>query len=657
MAYRHLTEEEISSLKSNGCSAENWQDIFVSPGFSPDTVIRVNFYGVVRLGVFSEKIPLPGGISIPSGIYDATLFNVTVGDSVLIANVHGYIANYEIGSRSYIADVGKIYMEGVSAFGNGLKIHVLNEVCGREVAMYDGMSAQSAYVSAIYRHRAGLRPGLQNMVDTFTASRRSDKGRIGSGVRIENVGIIKNVLIGDYAVLQGCLRLFDGTVSSTKDSPVRIGCGTVCTDFMIQSGSIVEDNVVVTRSFIGQGVVLAKGFTSSDSLFFANSHCENGEAVSVFAGPFSVSHHKSTLLIGSIYSFMNAGSATNFSNHQYKLGPLHQGIFGRGVKFGSGSYMMLPVRVAPFSTVIGHHYGRIDTVDMPFSYILETESGSCLVPGANLTNCGFFRDVRKWPARDRRGIDGKQDCIVYNAFSPLTASAMLRGMRRLAVLRSADRSSKSPVSYGGCLVSQSSIVKGLAKYEAALKFYMGNVIVERIEDAAPVYAENIAEALRPEFSVGSGDWVDMAGLLAPKEEVAAVLDDIENGTLQSLEEMDARFQKIASNYKLYEWCWVYTHINDVFGIDPLTMDKHRLVDLVRQWDRAAGMLYSGIEKDASKEYSADAMTGYGADGTFDEAGSDFLNVRGDYESDFLVQAVRESRQMISDRAHEIILSF
>ena len=621
-SFRTLTAEQIASLEALGNTAEDWSQVRVSEDFQPFQLQQSRLEGEVRIGSEARII-------------------------------HSRVRNCQIGEGSLIEDVTALECRHRSSFGNGVGVATMNECGGRTVRIFDTMSAQMAYVMALYRHRPQTLAALERMIDRRVEERQSEIGRVGRNCRIVGARFLREVCIGDEVRIDGASLLENATLCDG----VEIGVDVKACDLIAAEGARIGNGSTVERCFVGESCILDKGFTAAESLFFANSHCENGEAVSVFAGPFSVSHHKSALLIGSIYSFMNAGSATNFSNHQYKLGPLHQGIFGRGVKFGSGSYMMLPVRVAPFSTVIGHHYGRIDTVDMPFSYILETESGSCLVPGANLTNCGFFRDVRKWPARDRRGIDGKQDCIVYNAFSPLTASAMLRGMRRLAVLRSADRSSKSPVSYGGCLVSQSSIVKGLAKYEAALKFYMGNVIVERIEDAAPVYAENIAEALRPEFSVGSGDWVDMAGLLAPKEEVAAVLDDIENGTLQSLEEMDARFQKIASNYKLYEWCWVYTHINDVFGIDPLTMDKHRLVDLVRQWDRAAGMLYSGIEKDASKEYSTDAMTGYGADGTFDEAGSDFLNVRGDYESDFLVQAVRESRQMISDRAHEIILSF
>ena len=237
--YRHLTQEETDILKSNGCWAENWSNIYVVEDFAPEYIIRVNFYGIVRLGSFAAGMPLPGGLSVPCGIYDATLFNVSVGDGALITNVHGYIANYDIGAHTYIADVGKIYMEGVSSFGNGTEINVLNETGGRSVTVYDGMSAQTAYFSAMYRHRPALTDKLREMALTSAAGQKSDRGRIGSYVKVENVGMLRNMRIGDHAVIQGCLRLFDGTVASTKEAPALMGSGVVCTDFIVQSGAVV----------------------------------------------------------------------------------------------------------------------------------------------------------------------------------------------------------------------------------------------------------------------------------------------------------------------------------------------------------------------------------------------------------------------------------
>lgn len=653
--YRQLTSVEISTLRSQGCWAEDWQHVYVSERFTPESIVRVNFYGVVRLGAFSGSIALPGGLSIRSGIYDATLFNVNVDDDALITHIHGYIANYDIGPRVYICDVGKIYMEGVPSFGVGTRVNVLPETGGREVAIYEELSAQTAYLAAMYRHRPELTQRLQAMADLRARAAASERGFIGPGARIENVGIIRNVRIGEAAVLQGCLRLFDGTVVSSAGAPVLIGSGTVCTDFIIQSGSVVEDGAVVTRCFVGQSVTLAKGFSCSDSLFFANSHCENGEAVSVLAGPFTVSHHKSTLLIGSMFSFMNAGSATNFSNHLYKLGPVHQGVFGRGVKCGSGSYMMLPVRVAPFTTVLGHHTGRIDTPDMPFSYILESEGSSYLVPGVNLRSIGLFRDIRKWPARDRRSPSGRIDNIRFEAFSPYTAGAMLAGRDQLVRMLSEERFSGTPSNYGGCTIAGSSLTSGVERYENALKYYIGLQVALTLRGRRLTSDEAIAAALSPVSPVGEGRWVDVAGLLAPKAEIDQIVEEIASGSLSTPEAVESRLSAIATNYQLYEWRWVYAHIQTVFNVDPKKISRKKLIDLLRQWRAASESLFADIERDASKEFGDGVMTGFGLDGSArEEILADFRNVRGEFDSDSQVAAVRETRQRVARIAEEVV---
>ena len=652
--YRQLTAEEISVLRGQGCWAEDWRHVYVSERFTPECIVRVNFYGVVRLGVFSGSIALPGGISVHSGIYDATLFNVSVGDSSLIANIHGYIANYDIGTRTYITDVGKIYMEGVSAFGNGIKVKVMNEAGGRDVGIYTGMSSQAAYLSAVYRYRPGLAESFDAAVSGVVSRLSSDRGCIGSNVRIENVDVVRNVRIGNGAVLEGCLRLCDGTVASTDDAPVRMGCGIVCSGFIVQSGSVIEDGVTVSSSFIGQGVKLGRGFACTDSLFFADCHCENGEAVSVFAGPFTVSHHKATLLIGSMFSFMNAGSATNFSNHLYKLGPVHQGVFTRGAKFGSGAYMMLPVRTAPFTTVLGRHYGRIDSDGMPFSYIIESAGKSYLVPGANLKSSGLFRDMHKWPARDVRAVSGRIDHVIFDVFSPYTASAMIAGKDRLIKMLSEERFSGVPAVYGGCCISSPSLTKGAGRYENALKYYVGKKLADRLVDRKLGSDEAVREALAPESPVGGGSWVDIAGLLSPKAEIDNIVEEMAGGILDAAA-VESRFAMVAANYSLYEWRWIYDHIVTVFGVEPGRLTRKGLKALLRQFEEAACSMFSEMEQDALKEFSSDMMTGFG----HDEEGlalSDFRNVRGEGNSDPMVVALRASRQDISSLVRNVLLS-
>ena len=196
---------------------------------------------------------------------------------------------------------------------------------------------------------------------------------------------------GPFCRIDGAIRLNEGSVNSCREDPVLIGPGVIMDHFIVCSGSIVTDSTLVDKCFIGQGCVLGKHYSAENSLFFANCAGFHGEACSIFAGPYTVTHHKSTLLIAGIFSFMNAGSGSNQSNHMYKLGPIHQGIMERGSKTTSDSYVLWPARIGPFTLVMGRHYKNMDTSSLPFSYLIESNDESILVPGINLRSVGTIQ--------------------------------------------------------------------------------------------------------------------------------------------------------------------------------------------------------------------------------------------------------------------------
>ena len=137
-----------------------------------------------------------------------------------------------------------------------------------------------------------------------------------------------------------------------------------------------------------------------------------------------------------MFSFFNAGSGSNQSNHLFKSGAVHQAVHLRGCKFASGAYIMSPAIEGAFTMVKGNHADHHDTAIFPYSYLMEKEGRSHLLPGANLTSYGTVRDLEKWPARDRRTVG--RDVINFEEHNPCVTGAMLRAVDTLHMLRDQD---------------------------------------------------------------------------------------------------------------------------------------------------------------------------------------------------------------------------
>lgn len=652
--YRKLNESEILQLKNQGCSAVDWSCIEVAPGFKTDYIYYTRFSGQVRLGVFEHEFTLAGGMKKHSGLYHTTLHNVRVGNHCCIENVKNYIANYCIGDYTFIENVDIILVDGKSKFGNGVEVAVLNETGGREVAIYDYLSAHQAYIMALYRHRPVLIERMRAMVDRYAEENSSEMGTIGSHVTIVDSGYIKNVRVGDFCEIEGASRLKNGSLNSNEKAPIHIGCGVICDDFIVSSGSSIEDGSMLTRCFIGQACHFGHNYSASDSLFFSNCQEENGEACAIFAGPFTVTHHKSTLLIAGMFSFMNAGSGSNQSNHMYKLGPIHQGALERGAKTTSDSYILWPAKVGAFSLVMGRHVNNADTSNLPFSYLIEQQNTTYLVPGVNLRSVGTIRDAQKWPKRDKRKDSCLLDQINYNLLSPYTIQKMMCGIRILKDLKRVAGEISDTYSYQSAKIKNSSLNNGIKLYEIAIHKFLGNSMIKRLEDTKFQSDEEIRARLLPDTEIGTGEWVDVSGLIAPKSEIEKLMDDIEAGMLTNVEQIQERFLEMHRNYYTYEWTWAYEKILAFYQLNPDSITAKDVIAIVKQWQEAVVGLDQMVYADAKKEFSLSAMTGFGADGNREEQEQDFEQVRGVFESNPFVTAVLQHIEVKTALGNELI---
>ena len=559
---RQLTDEEIRVLEDRNCWAEDWTNVHVSDDFKPNYMHRVMLYGEISIGDFDKNIEVSRGFLKHSGINNATLRNVNIGDNCLIENIGGFINNYTIGDDCYISNVSAMETTDGATYGEGNLISVLNEVGDGNVILFSDLNSQFAAFMAKHFGDKPLKDAIRRLINEEIARKRHDQAYIGNHVKIVNTKEITNTVVYDDCEINGAARLSDCTILSSPASSVYIGTGVICENSIISEGSSIINSVKIQDCFVGEACQISNGFTASSSVFFANSYMSNGEACAAFCGPFTASHHKSSLLIGGQFSFYNAGSATNFSNHAYKMGPMHYGILERGTKTASGAYVLMPAYIGTFSVCFGKLMYHPDTRNLPFSYLIAYGDTMYLSPGRNITTVGLYRDIRKWPKRDVRPVGSQKSIVNFDWLSPFSVGEIVKGKQILEKLLDASGENVTTYTYHNYVINASSLNKGIKYYDIALRIYMGAVLKRVIKKCGTVEP--------PTTTVGLGKWNDLSGLLLPESEEMRLIDDIKSGEIETIQEVTDRFKEINCNYREYQWAWTYQMILDYYHLSEIT---------------------------------------------------------------------------------------
>ena len=591
--YRPLTSEEIEVLKSNDCWAEDWTSVNVSENFKPNFMHRVMLYGEVNIGGFDKNVEVSQGFVKHSGINNATLRNVTIGDDCLIENVGNFINNYTIGDDCYISNISTMETTEGATYGEGNLVSVLNEVGEGNVILFSDLNSQLAAFMVKHFSDKERKEKIRLLIKSDIDTKMPERGQIGNNVKIINTKEITNCVINDFCEVNGASRLSDCTLLGSIHGNVYIGTGVIAENSIIAEGSSVINSVKIQDCFIGETCQLSNGFTASASVFFANSYMSNGEACAAFCGPFTASHHKSSLLIGGMFSFYNAGSATNFSNHAYKMGPMHWGILERGSKTASGAYLLMPATLGTYSVCFGKLMHHPDTRNLPFAYLIADGDKMFLIPGRNITTVGLYRDIKKWPKRDLRAPENRKSIVNFDWLSPFSVGEVLKGKKILENLREVTGDNVSQYLYHEYIIPATSLHKGIKYYDIALRIYMGAVL-KRVLKRDPSITP-------PSTQIGLGDWDDLSGLLLPVSEEERIINDLKDGNIETIQELIERFENIDANYREYQWTWTYKMICDYYGINEITLeDANRIhedyIEARRSW-------IAEIKKDAEKEFA------------------------------------------------------
>src|SRR5574344_48296 len=588
MEYRSLTEEEISLLEVNGCLAEDWTKINGAEDFQPTYVRNIRFYGEVNLCVFEKSLEIEEDFIKHSGLSNACLRNVTIGDNALVENVGNYISGYTIGEECYLSNVGTMSTTAGATFGEQNTVAVLNEGGKENVMLFDGLSGQLAALMVKNAQDAQAMAALRKLIARYVKENEPAQGTIGYRVKIVNTKEIINTVVGDDCEISGASRLNESTLMSIPEASIWIGTDVICENTIVSAGASVLDGAKLDNCFVGEACHLGKGFSATNSLFFANSYMDNGEACAAFCGPFTVSHHKSTLLIGGMYSFYNAGSNTNFSNHAYKIGPIHYGEMQRGCKTASGAHLLWPATIGAFSMCMGKIQNHPDTRDLPFSYLFAAGDSTYIDPGYNFATVGTFRDINKWVKRDKRPRRGRKSLVIFDWLKPLTVAELIRAKKILEGLRREQGEQVASYNYNGCLIKNKALLRGLDFYDMAIRLYIGETVMNH-------------KAELPKSSVGSGDWTDLGGLLMPESEEHQLINDIATGYIEDIKDVNDRFAELFARYDEYQWTWTYRIILDYFKLDTLTEEDTSRI--MTEYDKAKKNWLTAIRFDAEKEFN------------------------------------------------------
>jgi NDP-sugar pyrophosphorylase family protein len=526
---------------------------------------------------------------------------VTIGSNSYIA--YSTIRNYAIGNDCHIDSVLRMECRHDSTFGNGVMVATVNENGGRSIPIYNELTSQIAYIMAMMRNRTALIEELQRKVMARSEELRSSIGRIGDGATILGVKFIREVNISEGATIEGASHLENGTILRNA----TVGVDVRARDFIIDNDATVESGACIERCFVGEKSHLANGFTAADSLFFANCHCENGEAAAIFAGPFTVSHHKSSLLIAGIFSFFNAGSGTNQSNHLFKSGAVHQAVHLRGSKFGSNAYVMSPAIEGPYTVILGRHTRHHDTQDMPYSYLIEEDGHSSLVPAVALRSYGTVRDTEKWKSRDKRHL--KRDNINFEEYNPYLTGKMLRGVDILTRLAEEDSEAKT-YNYNRTVIKAPLLQRGIKLYNSAIAASIGMML--QAGDFSRASAESC------------GEWVDIAGQYLPHAHLEKILTEAAKSDT-TLEEIKQMFDTIMSQYADMAAAYACNLLGNLTGRTPTTQD---IEDAISASRNIHARLRETTEDDRMRDIGSDMMIGYGYDfREREEQMADFRNTR------------------------------
>ncbi|MBA7580604.1 hypothetical protein ES708_22497 [subsurface metagenome] len=209
-------------------------------------------------------------------------------------------------------------------------------------------------------------------------------------------------------------------------------------------------------------------------------------------------------------------------------------------------------------------------------------------------------------------------------------------------------------TYENTKISKASLERGIKLYGMGIDKFLGNSLIKRLEIAKFRTNWEIRERLKPDTAIGKGKWVDLAGLIAPVDEISKLMNDIEKGKIDSLKDIRKVFESLHNNYYTYEWTWAIDIIQKETGKNLADFTAEDIIQLTDKWQKSVTDLDEMLYDDARKEFALSKQTGFGADGDKNTRLLDFAQVRGDFEKNQQVSAIKDHIEKKTFLGNELI---
>lgn len=683
--WRHLSSDEVAQLVRNSNTATNWDDIWVTDEFDPIMIRNNRFFGMVRIGRVKCEVLQYHDLRVPVGITDSSIISCDIGDNVAIHDVH-YMANYIVGDNCILFNIQEICTTDHSKFGNGIikegeaenvriTLEVMNEAGGRSILPFDGMITSDAYLWAKYADDKKLQQRLKEITQNSFDNHRGYYGTIGESCVIKNSWILKDVKVGPYCYIKGASKLKNVTINSSEAEPTQIGEGVILVNGITGYGCRIFYSAVATRFVLGDNCSLKYGARLIHSVMGDNSTISCCEVLNNLIFPSHEQHHNNSFLISACImgqSNMAAG-ATIGSNHNSRAAD-GEIVASRGFWPGLCSSVKHSSRFASFTILSKADYPNELNIKLPFSLVNNnTKNNELEVMPAYWWMYNMYamaRNTSKYQSRDKR--KRKIQNIEFETFAPDTMEETIAARKLLEVWTAKAHLIKSKVDFTeyknkelrqigqNLLINQPEYVDSLEvfgegmekgkrkvrilKPRKAYNAYGEMILYYAVKNIIHYLGENKENSIEKLNNMFEGkrlrEWINLGGQMMPNEYVEQLRNDINEGVLNTWDEIHQRYNELWENYQQEKLRHSYLSLLYLLQTDNLSQEawNETLDKAVEIQQFICNQVYESRKKDYENPYR---------NATFRNEEEKIAVIGTIDETSFVKQIIEETEQFIA----------